>query len=135
MRNIIKNEGDVDMKKLTYKIIYWSSRILSFALLIFMFLFSLDVFEIEATLWNQLLGLLMHNIPLLILLLSIIIGWKLEIIPAVTFMIASITLVVMSLLNDNITSILFIFPLIIPGIVVSILFFCSWFYKKKVIAE
>ncbi|PKK97518.1 MAG: hypothetical protein CVV56_08760 [Tenericutes bacterium HGW-Tenericutes-1] len=123
------------MKKLTYKIIYWSSRILSFALLIFMFLFSLDVFEIEATLWNQLLGLLMHNIPLLILLLSIIIGWKLEIIPAVTFMIASITLVVMSLLNDNITSILFIFPLIIPGIVVSILFFCSWFYKKKVIAE
>jgi hypothetical protein len=135
MRNIIKNEGDVDMKKLTYKIIYWSSRILSFALLIFMFLFSLDVFEIEATLWNQLLGLLMHNIPLLILLLSIIMGWKLEIIPAITFMIASITLVVMSLLNDNITSILFIFPLIIPGIVVSILFFCSWFYKKKVIAE
>lgn len=123
------------MKKSLYNVIYWSARVLAFLLIVFLFMFSLDVFEVEATFWNQMLGLLMHNIPVIILILAIVIGWKIEIIPAIVFMTGAIVLFIMTAFNDNLGSVLVSFPLVIPAVLVSILFYLSWHYKKKVIIE
>lgn len=127
-----KIKGGNHMKSKTYSIIYWSSRILSLLLVAFVFLFSLDVFEIEASFWNLMLGFLMHNIPVIILLISIIIGWKMEIIPSITFLIGTIILIIINT-DGNFDSIIYGLPIVIPGIAVSVLYFLSWFYKKKVI--
>lgn len=123
------------MKRSLYNMIYWSARILAFLLIGFLFMFSLDVFEIEATFWNQMLGFLMHNIPAIILILAIVIGWKMEIIPAILFMTGAIVLFIMTAFNDNLGSVLVSFPLVIPAVLVSILFYLSWHYKKKIITN
>lgn len=120
------------MKKTLYNRIYWSARVLAFLLIGFLFLFSLDVFEIEATFWNQLLGFLLHNIPVFILILAIVIGWKMEIIPALVFLTGAIVFFIMTGVNDNFDALFVSFPIVIPAILVSILLFLSWFYKKKV---
>jgi hypothetical protein len=54
----------------------WIPRILLILLAIFMALFSLDVFEGDASAWNKLLGLLIHNIPSFVLLLGLLFTWK-----------------------------------------------------------
>ena len=123
------------MKKSLYNVIYWSARVLAFLLIGLLLMFSFDVFEVEASFWNQMLGLLMHNIPVIILILAIVIGWKLEIIPAIVFMAGAIFLISRTAFNNNLESIFSSFPLLIPAILVSILFYLSWLNKKKIRTE
>jgi hypothetical protein len=76
--------------------IVWIPRILVFLLCIFAVLFSLDVFETPAPLGQQLLGLLMHNIPVLVVLLVLLLTWKRPLIAGVVYGI--VTIVILALL-------------------------------------
>jgi hypothetical protein len=58
------------------KIIHWAPRVAAIAIILFMGLFSLDVFEGEATLLERLGGLLIHNLPSLVMLVLLILAWK-----------------------------------------------------------
>lgn len=60
----------------TQKIIFWLPRILAILFILFISLFALDVFDLEAP-WHRLLGgFLMHLIPSFILLAVLIASWK-----------------------------------------------------------
>lgn len=72
------------------KIFYWIPRILTIVALLFMTMFSLDVFGGNDTFGAQIIGFLMHNIPVLILLVILIIAWKWEIAGGVLFIVASL---------------------------------------------
>jgi hypothetical protein len=63
---------------MTIQILRWTARILMILAILFMLMFSFDVFEGESSLGNKLLGFLMHNIPVLILVLILAIAWKKE---------------------------------------------------------
>jgi hypothetical protein len=54
------------------RFIYWTPRILSILLLLFLAMFSLDIFGNGYTFWQTVVGLLMHNIPVFILLILLI---------------------------------------------------------------
>ena len=54
------------------KLIYWSPRILLILFILFLALFSLDVFDEAAGFWQTALALLMHNLPSLILTVILI---------------------------------------------------------------
>lgn len=54
----------------------WIPRIVMILLMAFMALFSIDVFEGEASIWQKLLGLLIHNLPVLVLLLVLLLTWR-----------------------------------------------------------
>ena len=43
------------------KFIYWTPRVLSILFLIFLALFSLDIFEMNLGFWGTIVGLFMHN--------------------------------------------------------------------------
>ncbi len=128
---IMELKGGSDMNNKLYTFFYWLGRILSLAILIILLMFSFDVFEIEDTFINLAFGFLIHNIPMLILLISIIVGWKKEWIPSITFFLASMFLLILLWVNKGFLYTRFVLPIVIPGIIISILYFISWKYKNK----
>jgi hypothetical protein len=72
------------------KTLYWIPRILTILAIIFMIMFSFDVFGGDEPLGRKLLGFLMHNIPPLILTGILLIAWKWELVGGALFIIAAI---------------------------------------------
>ncbi len=72
------------------KTLYWIPRILTILSILFMLMFSFDVFGGNEPLGRKLLGFLMHNIPVLILIGALIIAWKWEVVGGSLFIIAFI---------------------------------------------
>ncbi len=70
------------------KTIYWLPRILSLAFVLFLSLFSFDVFSAVSG-WAVLLALFLHLLPVLVLLALIIIFWKHGLAGAITFFAAA----------------------------------------------
>lgn len=124
------------MEKKNNKFIYWAPRILSIIFVIFLMMFSLDVFEPGLTFGQIALGLFIHNIPSLILLIILIISWKHEIVGGVAFLLAGILHAVFSLTRVDAEPwyISFAVSLIIgvPAFLVGILFLIGWFEKRKI---
>lgn len=67
----------------------WIPRILAIALNIFLATFAFDVFEGQISIWEQLLGFLIHLTPNFILLVITIIAWKVPRIGGVLFFLVS----------------------------------------------
>jgi len=91
------------MEKGISKFVYWTPRVLAIIFVLFLALFSLDVFDSASSFSEILIGLFMHNIPAMILLVVLIISWKHELVGAIVFILAgllycgiSITRVIMS---------------------------------------
>lgn len=53
------------------KYIFWTPRILSILFILFLAMFSLDIFEGNYGFWGTIVGLFMHNIPAMILLIIV----------------------------------------------------------------
>lgn len=118
------------------KFIYWTPRILSILFLIFLALFSLDVISEATGFWQITLGLLMHNVPVLILLLVLIISWKYEIVGGIVFTIAGfyyLTAVLGIAMRAGfqwhyLSSALMIAG---PALLIGVLFMIGWFKRKS----
>ena len=123
------------MKKKISKFVYWTPRILAILLILFLMIFSLDVFEPGLTGWQIVIGLFMHILPSLILAIVLWISWKYEIVGGVAFIIAGIAHMVFSVLRVDVEPwyISSAASLIIdvPAFLVGILFLIGWFKKKK----
>jgi len=71
------------------KILYWIPRVLTIIALLFMGMFSLDVFSENESFGLKIIGFLAHNIPALILLVVLLIAWKWELAGGLLFILAS----------------------------------------------
>ena len=67
------------MKK-SSKIIYWVPRILCVLAILTVSMFALDSFDPRLTVWQQVIGFLIHLIPSFILAAILVIAWKWELI-------------------------------------------------------
>jgi hypothetical protein len=72
------------------KTLYWIPRIFTILSILFMMMFSLDVFGGDEPLTRKLLGFLIHNIPALVLIGVLTIAWKWEVIGGALFIVAAI---------------------------------------------
>ncbi len=72
------------------KVLYWIPRILGILAILFMMMFSFDVFGGNEPLSRQLLGFLMHNIPAMILLVILIVAWRYENIGGILFVLVAV---------------------------------------------
>lgn len=68
----------------------WAPRIFTGLFIPFLMIFSLDVFSENLGLWGTVLGLILHNIPAVILLVIAIISWRHELVGAVIFNLAGL---------------------------------------------
>ncbi|PIN93610.1 hypothetical protein COU56_03560 [Candidatus Pacearchaeota archaeon CG10_big_fil_rev_8_21_14_0_10_31_9] len=118
------------------KFIFWTPRILAILFIIFLAIFSLDVFGNDYTFWETVTGLFMHNIPSLILLIVLIISWKHEIVGGIGFILAGILYIVFVLINVIKTGFewyYLLWAVQISGIAffIGILLFIGWKQKRK----
>ena len=123
------------MEKKINKFIYWTPRILSIILVLFLTIFSWDVFDENLGFWQTVLGLLIHNIPALLLAVTVWISWKYEIVGGVAFILAGLVHMVFSIIRETIDPwyIDLAISLVLDGIAffIGILFLIGWFRKKK----
>jgi len=124
------------MKKKISKFIFWTPRVLSIIFIFFLALMSLDVFSSELSFWQTLGALFMHNIPVLVLLIVLLISWKYEIVGGIAFILAGllyISIMVMNALKNQFEWYMLSWSIQIAGIAffIGILFFINWFKKKK----
>jgi hypothetical protein len=118
------------------KWIYWIPRMLGILFVLFLALFSLDVFESGLSFWSTLLALLIHNIPSIVLAIILAISWKYEIVGGITFILAGL-LYILSMMHriieNNFELSYLLSVAIISGIafLIGILFLIGWFKKRK----
>ena len=112
------------------KFIYWTPRVLSIIFILFLAVFSFDVFEMELSFWQTIGALFMHNIPSLILLAVLIISWKYEIVGGITFILAGLLYILMLLMRGwySLSGLLLIAG---PAFLIGILFIIGWLKKNK----
>ena len=115
------------------KYLYWIPRILSIIFILFLAMFSLDIFDGNYGFWGTILGLFMHNIPVFILLIVLIISWKHEIVGGIVFILAGIFYIITLLMNPKLEWYMLSWSLIIagPAFIIGILFLLNWKFKKK----
>jgi hypothetical protein len=125
----------VKKKKVT-KFIYWTPRIVSIAFLLFLAMFSLDIFDAGYNFWGIVVGLFMHNIPVFMLTILLIMAWKHELVGAITFYLAALVyigIMVYNALNNPAEWYMLSYSIIIagPAAFIATLFLIGWKRKKK----
>jgi hypothetical protein len=124
------------MAKKVNKFIYWTPRILSIMFLLFLAVFSLDIFDMNLDFWGTILGLFMHNIPVFILAAVLWISWKHEIVGGIAFILAGMlyvaSILARILMNTPHQWIILSWTMIIagPAFLIGILFIINWIRKK-----
>lgn len=110
------------------KIIHWAPRIAAILIIIFVSLFSLDVFEMEASPLEILGGLLMHNIPSIGMLVLLILAWKRPLLGFMAFLAAAALFAIFFVrgIYSLPNLLLFVFPLLL----ISFLFYADWKWLK-----
>ena len=110
------------------KIIHWAPRIAAILIILFVSLFSLDVFEMEASPLELLGGFLMHNIPSIGMLLLLIFAWKRPVVGFIAFLIvaALFTIFFVRGIYSLPNLLLFVFPILL----IAFLFYADWKWLK-----
>jgi hypothetical protein len=115
------------------KFVYWIPRIVSIIFILFLMLFSLDIFDGHYGFWGTIVGLFMHNIPALILLIVLIISWKHEVVGGTGFILAGLLYIILLCTRPHFELYMLSWSLIIagPAFLIGILFLIGWKKKKK----
>ncbi|MFA5186103.1 MAG: hypothetical protein WC551_06445 [Patescibacteria group bacterium] len=123
------------MKLSKDKIIFWTPRILSILFLLFLAMFSLDIFDMNLDFWGTLVGLFMHNIPVFVLAIVLAIAWKHEIVGAIFYTLAGLayiaTLVVGMKGDFQPYMISWSLTIAGPAFLIAWLFFVGWRKKRR----
>ncbi len=123
------------MKKRVNNFIYWTPRMLAILLILFLAMFSLDVFEGSYGFLDTILALFMHNLPSIILTVILIVSWKHEIVGGVTFIIAGVAFLIFSIVRADVgpwyTRFLSSLIIDVPAFLIGILFLIGWLKKGK----
>lgn len=104
------------------KFILWAPRILSILLILLMFMFSFDVFDLDDVWYMLILGFLIHNIPVFILTIALIISWKRPIVGAILFVAVGIFYSVFMLIRGGFEMLSAVVTLGLPAILIGVLF-------------
>ena len=114
------------MNKNTNKVLFWLPRILCILFAMFLSLFALDVFSEGYGFWETILALLIHQVPVYIVVIALVIAWRWEWVGAILF----IALAFFYLISSKGEGWVISGPLILLGV----LFLFNWIYKSVCIA-
>ncbi len=113
--------------------VFLAPWILSLLLIIYLEIFSLEFLTPEGDWVEIIIGLFIHNIPLIVLLMILIISWKYEIVGVIAFFLAGllyVTLNVVRFPDGWYMALAWTLPIGVPLFLISILFLINW--RKKV---
>jgi len=99
------------------RLLYWIPRVFTILAILFMMMFSFDAFEGNEPLGKKLIGLLIHNIPVFILIIIIVIAWKRELIGGFLLILAFIACAILfKSFSGNAASLIVIGPFFVTGV-------------------
>lgn len=111
---------------MTHKFILWTPRILSLLLIMLMLMLSFDVFDSNEIWYNILGGFLIHNIPVFVLSIALILSWKRPLIGAITFISAGVFYAIFMFIRGGTEMIGAILSLGLPAMIIGILFWLTY---------
>jgi hypothetical protein len=106
------------------KIIHWAPRVAAMLIIFFVSLFSLDVFEMEASPLQLLGGFLIHNIPSLAMIVLLIFAWKRPVVGFAAFLIAAGLFAILFVRDIYALPNLLLF--VLPILLIAFLFYADW---------
>jgi hypothetical protein len=117
------------MSKFLKGFLFWTPRILSILFILFVGLFSLDVFGTGAGFWKTLGGFLIHNIPTFVLIAALVLAWRWEWVGAACYIGFGVWYIVMSWGRFDWSA-----PLLLGGIpiLVGLLYLAGWIWRKQI---
>ena len=123
------------MEKKINRFIFWTPRIFVILFALFLAIFSLDVFDSAVGLSQILVGLLLHNIPSLVLLVFLIVSWNHDLLGGIIFMILGVACVIRTIIALLMSPSWIINPIFIIGSIVFLfigsMFLVGWYRKRK----
>jgi hypothetical protein len=111
------------MNSRTRRVLFWAPRVLCTLFAAFLSMFALDVFSEGYALGETILALLIHLVPTLIVVISLVIAWRWEWVGAILF----IALALFYLISSGGESWIVTGPLFLIGI----LFLFNWIYRTR----
>jgi hypothetical protein len=111
------------------KLIHWGPRLAAILIILFLGLFSLDVFEMEASPLELLGGFLIHNIPSFVLLVLLIFAWKRPAVGFVAYLIAAVLFALFFIRSLDALPSLLMF--VLPILLIAGLFYADWQWLKS----
>lgn len=136
-QNTAYNVLKITVMKLSTKMLHWLPRIICIIAILFISLFALDAFNPDLSLWQQIVGFMMHLIPSFVLTLLLVLAWKRELIGGIIFTIIGLGFSPLIFIhnfkmNHSVWMSLSIISIItVPFTIVGILFIMSHYRKKK----
>jgi len=109
------------------KVIHWAPRVAAILIIFFVSLFSLDVFEMEATPLELLGAFIMHSLPSIFLIVVLVFAWRRPVVGFVAFLIAGLFFLRFVIFGFDLGHfLLFSGPLLL----ISGLFYADWRWLK-----
>lgn len=142
MKKSVKNKKkkSLNNKKKERKVgkwLYWSPRVLTILFILFISLFSLDVFDPanNYTLMQMLLAFLMHNIPTFIMIIFLVFAWKYEIVGSIGFVLFGLMYIGFVLMNMfrygfEWYYLAWTFQIALPAFIIAYLWYLNWKRKR-----
>jgi hypothetical protein len=124
-----RDEGHVHPRLARW--LYWAPRVAGILLIIFISLFSLDVFDGNATLGEMLFGFVLHMLPSIGLILILMLAWKREWIGFWVFLAAAIFFLLFVVRGGMYAFgnlLLFVLPLLL----IALLFRANWVWREDI---
>ncbi len=116
--------GQIDTR--TARFIHLAPRIAAIAIIFFVSLFSLDVFDMEGTPLQLAGAFLMHSLPSIVMIVLLVIAWKRPVVGFVAFLLAGLFFLRFVFLGGGLGHfLLFSGPLLL----VSVMFYLDWRWK------
>jgi hypothetical protein len=110
------------------KIIHWAPRAAAILIILFVSLFSLDVFEMEASPLELLGGFIMHNIPSIVMIVLLAFAWKRPAVGFAAFLVAAALFALFFVRSIYALPNLLLF--VTPLLLVAFLFYADWQWLK-----
>lgn len=111
------------------QILLWTPRLLGLFGVFFLGLFALDVFEMDAGLWEMIGGFLIHLIPSALVLLAVALGWRRPAVGGALFL--ALALVDVVVFRDPWNWALIAGPMVL----ISILFLTGWRMQSQTVLQ
>lgn len=118
-------------------VLHWVPRIICILAILFISKFALNAFESYLTIWQQILLLLVHLIPSILMMGLLIIAWKWELLGGILFTLLGLGLIpIIFQHNYNmdqsvVMSFGFVMMIALPMVIIGILFILSYTKRKK----
>jgi hypothetical protein len=119
------------MTQLSVRMLYWSPRVLSIGLILFLSIFALDVFSEEAGWLTIVKSLGIHLIPSFLLAAALLLAWKRELAGAACFALLGICYSAWVASLPGPIRLSWIVTIAGPAFLISGLFLADWFLRAN----